>query len=63
MMLPERWQKVIDQYGQHYRIKLFSYLEEIVFDFLKKIRNYLVVNPIYFIEVRYFTRYRTLSIG
>ena len=46
MMLAERWQKVIDQNGQHYRIKLFSSMKKIVFDFLKKIRNYLVANPI-----------------
>ena len=29
MMLPERWQKVIDQNATHYRIKLFSSMKKL----------------------------------
>ena len=29
MMLPERWQKIIDQNGTHYRIKLFSSMKKL----------------------------------
>ena len=45
MMLPERWQKIIDQNGQH--VTEWSYLipwKNCLF--LEKIRNYLVANPI-----------------
>ena len=45
-MLPERWQKVVDQNGQlHYRIKLFSSMKKIVFDFLKKNPQLLNCQP------------------
>ena len=47
MMLPERWQKIIDKMGNTLQNKVIYFHEKIVFDFLKKkIRNYLVANPI-----------------
>ena len=44
-MLPERWQKSLIKMGNALRNKVIQFHEKIVFDFLKKIRNYLVANP------------------
>ena len=45
IMLPERWQKSLIKMGNALRNKVIQFHEKIVFDFLKKIRNYLVANP------------------